>query len=177
MAAANNDAIIAAGVAAAGGFGAVGPALQALANNSAANAAAITANTAAIAGVTAAIAGLTATVNANTVAIAGLTASVNALNIPVLVGATLAAAAGVLRARSDNAHDRRNIMLVPVPHAGAAVPAFWPAAGFCRAGVFEHPIGPVDALLLGYGLPSGAAGGTPMERRNALAVHLGTMRA
>jgi hypothetical protein len=187
-----NAALIAAGVAAAG---ALGPALQALANNAAGQAAAIAGQAVAIAGQAAAIAGLAADVAANTAAFAaatvantaafaGLTAAVNAntaalaaLNVPALAAAASALVADTARARANNKHDSRGIPLVPVPHGGAAVPAFWPAGGFDRADLFEHAIAAVDALLVGYGLPAGAAAGTRAARRNALAAHLGTMLA
>jgi hypothetical protein len=85
--------------------------------------------------------------------------------------------AAFARTRSDNAHDRRDVALLAVPDAAGGHPAFWPAGGFFRGALFEGAIGDVDALLAGYGLTAGPAGGTPMERRNALAYHLGTMRA
>jgi hypothetical protein len=82
----------------------------------------------------------------------------------------------IAAARAANAHDRRGVPLVPVPHGGAAVPAFWPA-GFDRGDLFDLPVAAIDALLAGYGLPAGAAGGNVPARRNALARHLGTSQA
>jgi len=184
-----NAAVIAAGVAAAG---ALGPALQALANESAAHTAAIAANTAAIAASTAAntaaiaaataantaaIAAIAALTAANTAAVNANTAALAALNVPALAAAASTLVADTARARANNSHDRRDILLIPVPHGGAAVPAFWPANGFDRADLFDRAVAVVDALLAGYGLASGAAAGAPAVRRNALAVKLGTMQA
>jgi hypothetical protein len=60
---------------------------------------------------------------------------------------------------------------------GAAVPAFWPAVGFDRGDLFDLPNAAIDALLVGYGLPAGAAVGGVPARRNDLARHIGTEEA
>ena len=106
-------------------------------------------------------------------AVAALTAAVMAINPPALLATTVTRAADIALAREANKHDHRGVPLVAVPTAAGVAPAFWPAAGFDRADLFEQPIAPVDALLAGYGLP---VVGDVMARRNALARHLGTMR-
>ena len=56
-----------------------------------------------------------------------------------------------------------------------ALPPAWPP-GLARGDLLDGPMGPVDALLQAYGLPSGAhAGGGPSARRQALGRAIGTV--
>ena len=64
---------------------------------------------------------------------------------------------------------------VAVPRDDGALPPNWPA-GFSRGDLVEGPIGVIDLMLNDYGLPHGAPAAL-FERRNALARHIGTMRA
>jgi len=163
--------------AAAAGAADLGPALVQLANESAANTAALAALTAtvaplpgAVAANTAAIGVLTANVAALTAHVTALAANVAALNNPAIAAGAAAHALACTFARAANAH--RGVLLTPVPHGGPGALA-WPP-GFDRAALVEGPVAAVDALLLAYGLPAGAAAGGPFARRNALALHLGT---
>ena len=172
--------------AAAAGAAGIGPALLQLANESAANTAAIAALAATVAPLPGAVAALTANVAALTATVAplpgaiatltanvaALTGAVAALNIPALAAGAAAHAHTCATARSKNAHDQRGVDLAAVPLAGPGALA-WPP-GFDRAALFEGPVAAVDALLLAYGLPAGAAAGGAFARRNALALHLGT---
>ena len=80
-------------------------------------------------------------------------------------------------ARMRNNHDRRGDALLVVPRADGAPPASWPVAGFTRAALFSGPIADVDVILADYGMPNGAGAGTPLDRRNALSLHIGMPRA
>ena len=159
-------AVIAAGLA---GVGAVGPMLQQLAIDSAANTVAL----AALAPLPAAVAALTIAVTNLSAQVAALSAQVALLNAPALAAGAAAFATTCARVRADNAHDRRDVPLIAVPHS---VPVAWPVGGFGRADLIEGPIAAIDALLGGYGLPAGPGVGGAMDRRNALAAHLGTKR-
>ena len=156
-------------VVAAGAAG-LGPALVQLANESAANTAAIAALTANVAALAATVAPLPGAVAANTAAlgvltanVAALTAAVAALNIPAIAAGAAAHALTCTIARAANAHDHRGVPLNPVPH-GCPGALAWPP-GFDRAALIEGPVAAVDALLLAYGLPAGAA--APQRARAA----------
>ncbi len=60
-----------------------------------------------------------------------------------------------------------------VPRKDGMVPPHWPA-GFERGALIAGPIADVDALLADDGLPNGAGAGGLVQRRNALAAHIGT---
>ena len=72
----------------------------------------------------------------------------------------------------QNAHDRSGVAYVVVQRTDGTPPPHWPI-GFDRAALVDGPVAVVDALLLDFGLPQGA---TVRERRNALALHIGTTR-
>ena len=91
---------------------------------------------------------------------------------PAIAAAAAATVHGIAAARAQNAHDRSGVPYAAVPRADGTLPPSWPA-GFDRAGL-RGPIAAVDALLADYNLAlPGAA--TP-ARRDALALHIGTMR-
>ena len=77
----------------------------------------------------------------------------------------------IVAAREQNSHDRDSVYAV-VPRADGTLPPNWPA-GFNRAAL-RGPIAVVNALLMDYGLPLLPA--ASLDRRNALAVHIGTKR-
>ena len=58
-----------------------------------------------------------------------------------------------------------------------SLPPSWPPGGFSRDDLIEGAVGPIDALLVDYGLPAHAGaggGGNVPARRAALARALGT---
>jgi hypothetical protein len=93
------------------------------------------------------------------------------LNAPAIAAAAAATVQGIAAARAQNAHDRSNEPYAVVPRADGTLPPSWPA-GFDRAGL-RGPTAAVNALLGDYNLvvPHGAS-----ARRDALALHIGTMR-
>ena len=95
-----------------------------------------------------------------------------ALNPPALVAALTSAVQDIASARARNWHDRSGEAYTVVPLNTGMLPAHWPP-GFDR-GMLLGGMGGVDLLLADYGLPSGAAAGTALERRNALARCIGT---
>ncbi len=64
-----------------------------------------------------------------------------------------------------------------MPRADGTLPPNWPVGGFRRPALFRGPIALVDTLLNDYGLPFGQNAGAVQERRDALALHIGTMRS
>jgi len=68
-----------------------------------------------------------------------------------------------------NNHDRSGVAYVVVPLRNGAPPPSWPE-GFDRAALRRGPIAAVSALLADNGLPPG---GHALERRSALAQHIG----
>ena len=80
----------------------------------------------------------------------------------------------IISSRSRNAHDRSGLAYIVVPRADGTLPPSWPQ-DFERDALVDGPIGPVDNLLMDFGLPHGAPL-TLLERRNLLALHIGTNR-
>jgi hypothetical protein len=80
----------------------------------------------------------------------------------------------IAAARRENAHDLDGVAYAVVPCADGAAPATWPA-GFDRDQLRDAPIAVIDALLGDHGLPHGPPRPV-IERRNVLAVHIGTGR-
>jgi hypothetical protein len=93
-------------------------------------------------------------------------------NAPAVATAAAATVQAIGAARAENAQDRAAPYAV-VPRADGTLPPAWPAGGFDHEALRRGPIGAVDALLAGYGLP---AGGTALARRTALALHIGAPR-
>jgi hypothetical protein len=93
------------------------------------------------------------------------------VNVPVIAAAVVTIVQAIAAARAQNAHDRSNEPYAVVPRADGTLPPSWPA-GFDRAGL-RGPTAAVNALLGDYNLavPHGAS-----ARRDALALHIGTMR-
>ena len=126
---------------------------------------------------------LTVQVNALALQVAALPAQIAALLAPLGIPAIAAGASVIVQAiasaRGRNAHDRDDVYAV-VPLADGTLPVHWPV-GFARPRLITAPIGVINALLADYGLPNApapppAGGGTALNRRNALAVHIGTTR-
>ena len=122
-------------------------------------------------------------VNALAVQVAALPAQIAALLAPLGIPAIAAGASVIVQAiasaRGRNAHDRDDVYAV-VPLADGTLPVHWPV-GFARPRLIAAPIGVINALLADYGLPNApvpppAGGGAALNRRNALAVHIGTTR-
>ncbi len=78
-------------------------------------------------------------------------------------------------ARMQNAHDRSGVAYAVVLRADGTLPPHWPVGGFQRDSLVFGNIATVDALLNDYGLPHGGPA-SRLDRRNALALHVGTMR-
>ena len=104
---------------------------------------------------------------------AAIAAALAQHNAPAIAAAATATAQAIAAARARNAHDRDGEPYAVVPRADGAAPAHWPPAGLDRAALVACPIADVDALLAEYQLP---AAGNVRVRRNALALHIGTMR-
>ena len=139
--------------------------------------------------VRAAVAPLAAQLDALTLTVNALSLKVNALPTLAQINASIAAALAphnaaaiaaiaaataqaIAAARARNAHDRDGEVYAVVPRADGAAPAHWPP-GLDRAALAASPIADVTALLAEYQLP---AAGTARARRNALALHIGTVR-
>ena len=76
-------------------------------------------------------------------------------------------------ARAQNAHDRSGEPYAVVPCSDGSLPP-WPL-GFDR-GALRGPIAVIDALLNEYGLLPNGAPLTALQRRDSLALHIGTAR-
>lgn len=131
------------------------------------------------AAIAAAIAPLAAQVNAlptlaqiNASIAAAIAAALAPHNAPAVAAAATATAQAIAAARARNAHDRDGEVYAVVPRADGAAPAHWPH-GLDRAALVACSNAAVTALLAEYQLP---LAGTARGRRNALALHIGTMR-
>ena len=105
---------------------------------------------------------------------AALLAHVQLLNAPAIAAAAAAAVQSIVASRMENTHDRSGGVYAVVVRSDGTPPPHWPVA-FERSALVGGPIAVVDTLLNDYGLPHGPPL-TALERRNALAVHIGTMR-
>jgi hypothetical protein len=103
---------------------------------------------------------------------ASIAAALAQHNAPAIAATAAATAQAIAAARARNAHDRDGEVYAVVPRADGAAPAHWPP-GLDRAALAASPIADVNALLAEYQLP---AAGTARARRNALALHIGTVR-
>jgi len=112
--------------------------------------------------------------------LAALPAQVAALiNAPAISGQIARNVQSVVSARGLNRHDRDAEPYTVVLREDGTAPPHWPvppAAGFDRDALLRGPLALVDVLLADYGLAHGAAAGTSLARRNALARHIGTMQ-
>jgi len=90
-------------------------------------------------------------------------------NAPAIAAAASATVQSIVASRLENS---RNVVYAVVLRADGTQPLNWPA-GFGRSALFRGSIAVVDALLDDYGLPQ-APHTAAWERRNALAVHIGT---
>ncbi len=93
-------------------------------------------------------------------------------NAPAIAAAATATAQAIAAARARNAHDRDGEVYAVVPRADGIAPVHWPH-GLDRAKLVTCPSSVMAALLAEYQLPVAA---TVRGRRNALALHIGTMR-
>jgi len=109
---------------------------------------------------------------------AQLIAQVQALlaphNAPAIAAAAGATVQSMVASRTLNAHDRSNVNYAVVPRADGTPPPSWPI-NFDRRALVSGPIAAVDLLLADFDLPHGPPTAT-IERRNALALHIGTTR-
>ena len=94
-------------------------------------------------------------------------------NAPAIAAAAAATVQAIVVARAENDHHRSGVAYAVVPRADGTPPPNWPA-GFDRAAL-RGSIAVVDVLLNDYGLPHGAPA-TLLDRRDALALHIGTAR-
>ena len=95
-------------------------------------------------------------------------------NAPAIAAAAAATVQSVVASRLENAHDRSGVAYSVVQRIDGTLPPNWPN-GFDRDALVRGNVNIVDALLNDYGL----AHGQPIsvfDRRNALAVHIGTNR-
>lgn len=124
-----------------------------------------------------------AVVEGNVAALQGLPQQVAALQVqmaalvlqlPGMAGGVGPLFDRIAAARRENAHDLDGVAYTVVPCADGAAPANWPV-GFDRDQLRGAPVAVIDALLGDYGLPHGPPRPV-IERRNALAVHIGTGR-
>jgi nucleoid-associated protein YgaU len=95
-------------------------------------------------------------------------------NAPAIAAAAAAIVQSICASRMENSHDRSGVVFAVVQRADGTPPPNWPA-GFDRDALISGPVAVVDTLLGDFGLPNGPP--IPaLERRNALALHIGTMR-
>jgi len=95
-------------------------------------------------------------------------------NAPAIAAAASATVQSIVASRLENAHDRRDVAYAVVQRADGTPPPTWPD-GFDRDALNDGPITVIDALLEDFGLPHGPPT-TTIDRRIALAVHIGTKR-
>ena len=110
------------------------------------------------------------------VQLAAIQALLAPVNVPAIAAAATAVVQSIVAARMENKHDHSGpahayeVVLL----ADGTVPPNWPP-GFERVALVSGPIAVVDALLNDYGLPNGPPGAL-VDRRDALALHIGTTR-
>ena len=95
-------------------------------------------------------------------------------NAPAIAAAATATVQSIVASRMQNAHDRRGVVYAVVQCTDGTLPPHWPVE-FDRNALVGGNIAHIDALLGDYGLPRGNPIPS-LERRNALALHIGTMR-
>ena len=95
-------------------------------------------------------------------------------NAPAIAAAAAATVKSIVASRTLNAHDRSGVNYAVVPRADGTPPPSWPD-NFDRHALVSGPIGAVDLLLEDFDLPHGPPTAS-IERRNALALHIGTKR-
>ena len=101
---------------------------------------------------------------------AAIAAALAPHSAPAIAAAAAAATTrAIIAAREENNHSRSGVAYAVVPLADGTPPPSWPA-GFDRAAL-RGPIGAINALLDDFGLAAPAAA---LDRRNALALHIGT---
>ena len=96
------------------------------------------------------------------------------LNVPAFVAAATTTVQSIGASRMQNAHDRSDVEYAVVQRTDGTPPPHWPV-GFDRNALIDGPIAVVDTLLNDFGLPHGAPV-SARQRRNALALHIGTTR-
>ena len=95
------------------------------------------------------------------------------IGVPAIAGAASAIVRATAVACARIAHCQRDVPYAAVPRDDGTPPPSWPA-GFSRAELVEGHIDVIDAILGDYGLPNCAPAGSLIQRRMALARHIGT---
>jgi len=95
-------------------------------------------------------------------------------NAPAIATAATATVQSIITARMRNAHDRSDVAYAVVPLANGTLPPHWPV-GFNRTALFRGNINQINDLLNDFGLAQ-PLHTSALNRRNELAVHIGTMR-
>jgi len=95
-------------------------------------------------------------------------------NAPAIAAAATATVQSIITARMRNAHDRSDVAYAVVPLANGTLPPHWPV-GFNRTALFRGNINQINDLLNDFGLAQ-PLHTSALNRRNELAVHIGTMR-
>jgi len=95
-------------------------------------------------------------------------------NAPVIAAAASATVLSITASRMRNAHDRSDEVYSVVLRPDGTPPPNWPN-GFDRSMLISGPILAIDMLLNDFGLANGPPA-TLTQRRNALAVYIGTTR-
>jgi len=95
-------------------------------------------------------------------------------NAPAIAAAATATVQSIITARMRNAHDRSDVAYAVVPLANGTLPPHWPM-GFNRTALFRGNINQINDLLNDFGLAQ-PLHTSALNRRNELAVHIGTMR-
>ena len=153
-----------------------GLATEAQANAIAAQVAALTAQVAALPtlaqhnALAAQVAALPTLAQINASIAAAIAAALVPHNAPAIAATASVTVQAITSARVRNAHDRDDAYTI-VPLADGTAPPHWPG-GFNRVALLGN-VAIIDALLLDYGLPVGVP---VLNRRNALAVYIGTTR-
>ena len=95
-------------------------------------------------------------------------------NAPAIAAAATATVQSIITARMRNAHDRSDVAYAVVPLANGTLPPHWPV-GFNRTALLRGNINQINDLLNDFGLAQ-PLHTSALNRRNELAVHIGTMR-
>ena len=131
-------------------------------------------NLALLPGMRASLAGMQASLDTMQAQLNEISGLLLAINPAGLAAGTAGIPRAIEAARALDRHDRRGVLLAPVPRMDGTPPPSWPPGGFRRDDLIKGAVAPIDALLADYGLPARAAGGSVAARRAALARALGT---
>ena len=95
-------------------------------------------------------------------------------NAPAIAAAAAATLQSINTARMRNAHDRSDVEYAVVPLANGTPPPHWPV-GFNRTALVRGNINHINNLLNDFDLAQ-PHHTSALNRRNELALHIGTMR-